>query len=89
MSTYKGSSANVTYELIVGSTLSNCQGNGSAISESVSGSFTFGSSWSVDESIGLALGPLNIGGGGGWSESSSIEQSQSITVSVNYGQKVS
>ena len=89
MSTYKGSSARATFDLIIGATLSNCQGKGSVISETVVEAMTFGSTWSVDNSVGLSLGPLNIGGGGGWSKSSSIEHSQSISLSVNYGQKVS
>ena len=50
---------------------------------------SFGGTWSVDGSVGLSLGPLDIEGGGGWSESTSIEHSQSISLSVNYGEKVS
>lgn len=89
MSTYKGNSAQVTFNLIVGATLDNCQGNGSVISETVTKTMSFGGTWSVDGSVGLSLGPLDIEGGGGWSESTSIEHSQSISLSVNYGEKVS
>ena len=66
--------------------MSNCEGNGSDISESVRGSVTIGPAWSTDDSIGFSLGPLHIGGGGGWTESSSImyDQSVSITVSHSY-----
>ena len=68
--------------------MDNCQGNGSIISETVTRSISFGNSWSVDGSVGLTLGPLEVGGGGGWSTSSSVDYSKSIGISVSYGQTV-
>jgi hypothetical protein len=42
----------------------------------------------VDGSLGLNLGLLKIGGGGGWSHSTSIMYDQSVTIEVGPGQMV-
>jgi len=73
------------YNITVGTPVSNCEGNGSDISESVGGSVTIGQAWSTDDSIGFSLGPLHIGGGGGWTESSSITYDQSVSITVSHG----
>ena len=68
--------------------MSNCEGNGSDISESVGGSVTFGQAWSTDVSIGFELESLHIAGGGGWTESSAITYDQSVSITISHGYMV-
>jgi hypothetical protein len=57
--------------------------------DSVGGSGTIGQAWSVrNGAIGLALDASQIGGGGGWSKSSSVEYGNGSMILIGPGHKV-
>ena len=78
----------MTYGLIVGVPVTNCDGRTTNVTDTSSGSITVGQTWSADATVGLAFGPLKIEAKGGWSQTKSTEWGQSISITVEPGQMV-
>ena len=85
----QGSLSNLIYSIAVGSPVTNCQpGANSDITNTVGGSMTFEETWTVDTSVGLDLGKLQIGLNSQWTHSKSISMDQNIEIVVQPGYKV-
>jgi len=84
----QGSLSNLIYSIAVGSPVTNCQpGANSDITNTVGGSMTFEETWTVDTSVGLDLGKLQIGLNSQWTHSKSISMDQNIEIVVQPGYK--
>lgn len=68
--------------------MTNCGAEASTVTSTVGGSITVGDSWSVGGSVGFNLGALRLAAGGNWSQSQSLEASQSIEIPIHAGQMV-
>jgi hypothetical protein len=78
-----------TYNLTVGTPVANCDpSSNSSLQETIGGSVSIADAWSVNVSLGIAAGGLNIGGAFGWSTTKTIQWSQSVTASIPPGQIV-
>jgi hypothetical protein len=78
----------MVFNIIVGTPVANCEGGTSPIDETIGGTVSVQDTWSITGDIGFELGRLKIGAGIGWSESSGITTSESLTIHVEAGQQV-
>lgn len=79
----------MTYGLIVGTPVSNCDlGSDSNVTDTTGGSITIDETWSTGASMGLDLGALKIQADGSWSHSTSREFDQSVSIIVEPGKWV-
>jgi hypothetical protein len=84
--------SSAVYSLQVGSPISNCgQGNTANITSSIAGQLTLGETWSVDYSVGLDIGELDLkldGPSITWSQTQSSTVGHTISIQVAPGQIV-
>jgi len=75
------------YSLIVGTPIGNCQqGSTSSITSTIQGSITIGDTWSEEADIGLQFSSLQLIDKSTWSQTKSVQWSQSITITIQPGQ---
>jgi hypothetical protein len=81
--------SDATYDLIVGTPVTNCDPASSLpVTSTSGGSITLADTWSEDLSVGLNLGGLQLGSTTGWSQSQSLEWGQEVAIEVNPGEQV-
>jgi hypothetical protein len=79
----------MTFDLIVGNVVTNCDGANTSVQSQTTGSITLTDTWSESAGIGIAFEELlDLGVVGDWSKSKSTMFSQSITITVDPGQQV-
>ncbi|EDR09533.1 uncharacterized protein LACBIDRAFT_293809, partial [Laccaria bicolor S238N-H82] len=79
----------LTYPIIVGTPVENCDPNSNAtISSAIGGSVQITNTWSVNSSLGVGFGVLSLHVEGSYSYSKTITYSQTITIQILPGQMV-
>jgi len=78
--------SSAVFSLIVGTPVTNCDGSTTPIKDTSTGTISIEETWSIDTTVGLALGGLHLGVSYGWSQAQTISFEQSIGITVLPGQ---
>ena len=85
----QGGLSDMTFDLIVGNVVTNCNGGNESLQSQTSGSISLTDTWSIEADIGIEFEKLlELGVIGDWSESQQTTFSQAITITVDPGQQV-
>jgi hypothetical protein len=79
----------MTFDLIVGNVVTNCDGSNETVQSQTTGSISLTDTWSIDADLGITFEELlDLGVVGQWSESRQTTFSQAITIMVDPGLQV-
>ncbi|GLB43278.1 hypothetical protein LshimejAT787_1301790 [Lyophyllum shimeji] len=80
--------ADTTYDVLVGSAVTNCNGGSTSIKSTIGGSLTVGSSWSIGSTIGAELGVLKLESQYTYGQQQSVQLSQTLEIEIEPGKQV-
>lgn len=85
--TSNANTPDTTYDVVVGSPVSNCNGGNTSVKTVIGGSITIGSSWSIGATVGVDVGVVKLETQSTYGQQKSIQLSQTLEIEVEPGKQ--